>query len=411
MTVVKVVDSMMGTGKTSAAINMINNARDDYSELHNYIYITPYLDEVERIQKSANRAFYQPKVYERKGETIYKLDSLHQLLRNGHNIATTHSLFKMATEETKELIYAGNYTLILDEVMEVVSHLPITPSDVHMLFNDKWIYEEDGLVLWNTEKELEQGPYTGEFMTVKRVALNRNLILHNGSFLMWNFPADIFTLFVDSYILTYLFDAQIQRSYFDLHGIQYEKYIATYVDSGYTFVPGVEDSVRTKNELRSLIHIYDGMLNRIGDEKYGLSKQWYASKDELRKKLKNNILNYFMHIQQSRSEFNMWATFKDYIPNMKGKGYSKGHVSVTARATNKYRHKTTLAYTVNRFMNPILTNYFSSRGIDVNEDLWALSELLQWVWRSAIRDGKEISIYIPSSRMRELLTRWLDNEL
>jgi len=33
--------------------------------------------------------------------------------------------------------------------------------------------------------------------------------------------------------------------------------------------------------------------------------------------------------------------------------------------------------------------------------------MIQWIWRSAIRDGKEIWVYIPSRRMRELLKKWL----
>jgi len=55
-----------------------------------------------------------------------------------------------------------------------------------------------------------------------------------------------------------------------------------------------------------------------------------------------------------------------------------------------------------------LKRYFEEHGCTVNEDRYALSEMVQWVWRSAIRDGKEISIYIPSLRMRTLLKDWLD---
>ena len=48
-------------------------------------------------------------------------------------------------------------------------------------------------------------------------------------------------------------------------------------------------------------------------------------------------------------------------------------------------------------------------GVEVREDMYALSEMIQWVWRSAIRDGKDIWIYIPSRRMRELFQNWLDS--
>ena len=35
--------------------------------------------------------------------------------------------------------------------------------------------------------------------------------------------------------------------------------------------------------------------------------------------------------------------------------------------------------------------------------------MLQWIWRSAIRDGKPINAYIPSKRMRELLINWMND--
>ena len=39
----------------------------------------------------------------------------------------------------------------------------------------------------------------------------------------------------------------------------------------------------------------------------------------------------------------------------------------------------------------------------------ALGALLQWAWRSQIRNGKPIDIYIPSERMRELLNNWIQD--
>ena len=43
---VKIVDSICGSGKTSAIINMINEDKSDMK----YIYITPFLTEVKRIK-------------------------------------------------------------------------------------------------------------------------------------------------------------------------------------------------------------------------------------------------------------------------------------------------------------------------------------------------------------------------
>jgi hypothetical protein len=33
--------------------------------------------------------------------------------------------------------------------------------------------------------------------------------------------------------------------------------------------------------------------------------------------------------------------------------------------------------------------------------------MLQWIWRSAIRNGKPVELYLPSRRMREILEAWI----
>jgi proteasome lid subunit RPN8/RPN11 len=83
-------------------------------------------------------------------------------------------------------------------------------------------------------------------------------------------------------------------------------------------------------------------------------------------------------------------------------------VSFNARATNEYADRKYLAYCVNVFINPILGQFFNLKNIDIDEDGYALSEMIQWIWRSAIRKGEDIYIYIPSSRMRNLLKEWLN---
>ena len=105
----------------------------------------------------------------------------------------------------------------------------------------------------------------------------------------------------------------------------------------------------------------------------------------------------------------MWTTFSTYENQLSGDGYKKGFLACNARATNAYRNKTTLAYTINYYLNPIITNYFTQCGVRVEQDALALSELIQWVFRSAIRDGNPITIYIPSNRMRTLFLNWLDS--
>jgi hypothetical protein len=83
-------------------------------------------------------------------------------------------------------------------------------------------------------------------------------------------------------------------------------------------------------------------------------------------------------------------------------------VPVNIKASNHYRHKQAVAICVNYRSFPALTGFFKDTGMDFNEDLWSLSEMIQVIWRSRIREGKPIHLYVPSERMRGLLKAWLD---
>ena len=62
-------------------------------------------------------------------------------------------------------------------------------------------------------------------------------------------------------------------------------------------------------------------------------------------------------------------------------------------------------------MHPIEKSFFQDHDITVSEDKLAVSDLLQWVWRSRIRNGESINLYMPARRMRELLEKWARYEI
>jgi hypothetical protein len=391
----------MGSGKTSAGINMINSDMDN-----KYIFITPFLKEVERIKSSCpNKKFKEPVNH---GEG--KLKDLHDLLISGKNIASTHALFKVYSDETIDILSKSDYILVLDEVVDVLEHIPLHKDDIKHILNKGLAHvNEDNLVVWD---DLD---YNGDrFDDIKLMALNKNLLLIDNKLMLWYFPAEIFKCFKTVYILTYMFEAQIQRCYYDLNGIKYKKIGVDKINGVYVF--SENNAIPSYvNKLKNKIHILeDKNYNSVGDNfSSSLSYSWFERDKKTRdkkniKKLKSNIENLFKHRYKSKSSDNMWTVFMDFKQNLCGNGYTKGFVALNARATNDFKNKKFLAYCVNRFLNPYLKNYFIEHGIDVYEDEYALSEMIQWIWRSAIRDGKEIFIYIPSIRMRKLLIGWID---
>lgn len=400
-----VIDAVCGAGKTSAVINIIKQSDNDQK----FLYITPFLDEVKRIKDSCRSKHFKSPKFENGGT---KLDNIKKLFANGDNIVTTHALFQKFDNETIEIIKLNSYTLVMDEVAQVVDDFPITQYDYDNLTNTYVDIKDDTKQLvWRKEYE----DYKGEFDNYKRLCELGSLVHYGGEkkLMVWLFPIKCFNAFTNIYILTYMFKSQLQSWYYDYYGLPYE-FLSVDGNSldTYHLIPYEKDKNYIKYDYSKLIHILDNeKLNRIGEDDYSLGSSWYernAGSSIIMKSLKNNIYNYFKNIVHGNSKDNIWTTFKDYKSKLKGEGYSKGFIPVNSRATNEYKDRFNIAYPVNRFLNPYVKNFFTSNNIEINENGWALSEMLQFIWRSAIRDGKEINVYIPSKRMRNLLKAWIE---
>lgn len=397
---VKIVDMIMGSGKTSSAINFINETKKD----EKFIFITPYLDEVDRIKKACPfKNFKEPK------EMGTKLNGIKYLINQGENIVSTHALFQRFDNEAIDLCRNQGYTLIMDEVTDVVEKYDISKEDFKILkdnFVD--IDNETGLLRWRNPED----DYYGKFSEEKRLCELNSLAYYGGSIMMWLFPIEVFNAFRKIYILTYMFNAQIQRYYYDYYKLPYKyMYVSGNCQDNYSFTEDKDSRNLNGYNYKELIHILeDEKLNRIGDREYDLSKTWYErnKNNASINQLKNNIVNYFINKRKSKTYDNLWTTFKDYKPLLNGKGYGRGYVPLNKRASNEYAQKTSVVYPVNRYINPGIKNFFLKHDVAVDEDGFALSEMLQFIWRSAIRDGKEIWIYIPSIRMRNLLKKWIN---
>lgn len=396
---VNIVDELMGKGKTSAAINFINESSDD---IH-FLYITPYLAEVKRIIESCpGKNFKQPDKV--RGT---KVSGIKQLFDNKENIVSTHSLFRYFDEEIVDLAYTNNYVLIMDEVADVIEQYFITEDDLkNILDNYAHVDPETKMLIWDYEE------YKGEFDKIKKLCKLGGLMVYNNIAMLWLFPVTTFKAFRKTYILTYMFGSQTQSYYYNYYNIKYNRLYVKYEDGKYKFTETPVDS-GSQYDFKKLINILENSkLNSVGDLDHSLSKMWYErnKKNSIMKTIKNNTYNYFKNIVKSPSHKNIWTTFKDYQSLVSGQGYSKGFVSSNMRATNEYMDRDCIAYLVNKYFNPYIKNFFKTNGVEVDEDGYALSEMLQFIWRSAIRRGQLINIYIPSKRMRFLLASWIRNQ-
>lgn len=398
----------MGSGKSSWAINYINANKDK-----KFLCIVPLLEECKRYKDDTDIDIIDPENWGNKWKHF------RWLVENEKNIVTTHSLIQKMDLDMLELLKSKDYILMIDECLDVLSPYKISADDVKIIFNEHLVsIDEEGFLIWNEDKK----PYKGVYGDIKRLCSFKSLMGFKkensdelARILMWNFPVDFFKCFEESYIFTYLWDGSIQKSYFDIHGIHYKKYM---LNDSELIEHNIDLEYQKRRNVVGLIDIYEGKFNNIG-AKIGksnpLSKSWYLDKKKknvsIFAQLKSNTENYFRTVAKTNSEDNMYTVFNGFQKFVKGRNYSRdivNFVACNARGTNKYKEKKALAYLINFFTPPDIKKFVEHYDFNFDEDLYALSAMLQWIWRSQIRVGKQIQIYVPSERMRGLLKHWIN---
>lgn len=405
---IKVCDALCGSGKTSACIRMMNEDTDK-----RFIFVTQFLSEVERIMRNCQeRNFVAPEGGIGTGKT--KITDLKSIIERGENIATTHALFVCCTDEIKTLITERHYVLVLDETVDIMRISDLKPCDINMLSRANIVQSDGEIVRWVDEAyEHENTNGDGLFSEAVLLSKSKNLLNHDDTMYYWSLPPELFGCFDSVYVLTYLFRAQLLRCFFEMYDLPYE-YIGVKRDGErYCFCPP-EEMNRTR-ELRDKIHILEHKkLNAIGSNRNDLSYSAYSTNSDklgydLKDRVRKNLINLFRNVFHAPSDQIMWTSFKENRAAISDKGYASGFVPYNKRASNEYSNRRYLAYCVNNFLRPWEARYYAEHGVDIDNDAYALSFLIQWIFRSAIRNGEEIWVYIPSARMRTLLKMWLDN--
>ena len=400
-----ICDSIMGTGKTSASITYMNSHKDE-----RYIYITPYLKEAERIRKGCKELGFVEPSNKLPEFHFKKVEHTAALIKRGCNITTTHQAFKYYTPEMLENIKNNKYNLIIDENVDVIEKCETCKADMDMLEAAGFI-KDDGFTYQITDKPYEGKALEQIYNLLKVRALNKvnskNDIKEYTFF--WVFPPEFVLSFSNVIVMTYLFEAQSLHHFLKIHNIDY-KYIGVHKEEErYYFCDYPGDTPEYVGNIKNMIHILDDeKMNSVGRDEYGLSMNWFSSHPEDVDVLRRNINNFLRNQQESDSSKLLWGSYKDQLPYLKGKGYTRAFLPFNEIATNAYKDRNRLAYAVNVFMNVGEVILYDSFGITVDQEKYALSIMVQWIWRSAIREGREVDLYLPSKRMRRILINWMN---
>ena len=421
MNKVVVIDALCGQGKTESVIEMMQKDVNG-----KFLYVTPYLSECHRVAGTIYDPVDEDKkpITDEDGEYIYedaarlkdfkfkhpddsfgkKGKSLCALLSSGENVVSTHALF---TELGSNAIEAAkDYTLIIDESVNAYTQDGRHKTIAHALSRKIMYLDEDGITLRFDRNRFgeatEDNPDTAKGSLYESIAaqcdLGQLLLIRNKT-VVWEMSADLLKNFKRVIICTYMFEGSEMSVYLKKKGIDYtvQKLLGA----------------KTAKDVAHLIEVLDdSKLNSVGATGK-LSSSAFSHKDKkaaLCETMRRNLQNIFTNKWKAKADDRLWTCFVANKKTIGGEKYLNQFLSYNYKATNDYMDVHHVAFLIDVHTNPNIVEASEIKGGNIDQELYAVSSLIQFIFRSAVRKGEPIKLYLPSLRMRELLDRWKNGE-
>jgi len=404
---IEVLDAIMGSGKTQGIIKWMLERPN-----RKYLYVSPLLSEVEdRIPQSCeSMGFVSPSTtnHKTKGEHLL------ELVKEGQNVSFTHSLFTSLTPSHLYWLDLNNYTLIMDEEIDFIEPYPsgdLKPADIMTLEQSGHLSVDTqsfGRVdwTWSDETYVDGGKYS----KLKRMCELEMLHVAKRSreMMVLHLPIGLIQVMERVIVLTYKFKGSVMNQFMELKGVAVKDFTELSLQHS-------EAEIRYRASERFEV-VRTRTSVKVEKPKYGLSYTWWSNANP---KDLADVERAIESCCRKGGKSDVIYTFpKDilYNPRAKAKVAIKGYgrdecwLYCATKATNEYSGKTVLVHAYNRFPNQGVNAYLADYNLPVDSDAFALSELIQWVWRSNIRvvdSKKTIYIALLHPRMRGLFERWL----
>ena len=464
---INIVDGIMGSGKSTAIINHVKYIKQN-NPAQKILIVLLYHKEISRYSSELTKYGNFFSISE---SITYKKGALEKALKNNKDIICTQALFLEHSELFQS--NCNDYILIIDEVINSAIQqvqLPtyeileksdnenktklttykFTSNDIDIMLEQKiLLVSDDNLIHWNDEYN-KKSIYNllKDFFSNSTIYLQQS-INYNSENTKYAFiktiPIELFETFQDIYILTYLWKAQIMKYYFDMNNISYRylepieiftaeslsfQFQITNKDSKFDtdklFKANAKELINMPTVEKKQLYSYINSNKKAVNLSYSFyttqiqEEQNHVVLTQLKNNIKNVIENIFkLPIKERRI---MWTIYKEYTDLIVKKQFDKpkcrhlnidNFVSISSKGTNDFADRNILIYLVDRYINPVLKNFINFKcqklNIEFDENLYSLSELIQWIWRSQIRNSKPIYLYIASLRMFNLFNDWLND--
>jgi len=401
--------------------------------------------------------------------TVRTSDSFIEIVKSNKNITITHQGLFRLTQAALKLANEHNYHIIIDEAPVAIELVELNKdilTNEYKSLQEAGIIEqgEDKRVHWTASDKGWEFPRYSDLQD--KLEVGECYYSHEDGtkvHFMWRMAQEAITSFHSCTVLTYLFEGTILNAYLKLCDIKYRvkdltraealtnPRIKDYHDLIDLYEPRDMDADIFKNKDGVLTATWykeaatspemeldnDGIFIppvplELKHPDFDLlskktrsffaqpvkpSKELKAYNNSQLKKHEGAKPNFYtkelkkqLQIEKPSKDERAWTTFKPYkrvLLNDGTKNYNEDNFIVfNKRASNDHAHVKQMAFLVNVHPHYSITTYLSSNGIKLNKDKYATSELLQWVFRSRIRNGEKISLFIASRRMRDLYKAW-----
>ncbi len=417
---ITLIDRPCGTGKSSELISRLNTLDKNGP----FLIITPLLDEVRRFEQAALTMGVM--VHTPTDAEVTKTAHIRRLLAGRKNIITTHNMYLRLAEFARQGndLLAG-YHIIIDEVPSPIEAAPkIGKVDFTLAIIGLELATIDPSTkqVWPTPRwrQMMDAGVTGLYLQAYEVAASGRLFTSEGDLFVLAIPVELLNTGKELEILTYLSGGSLIRSYLDYIGAAYKVN---------RMEPLGEAMWRSK--MRDLITIegftqpegvvfsHSGQTERTTEQ---AGERVAVAIDNLFSRRWKNVNpnktlitcahdNFFAN--KKRAEAGCWSkrsnNFGRWTKDAAGRWQTTGlrWCANTTRGSNNWIDCTHAIYLYDQNPNPHVASFLEVDHKDFR-DAFALTELVQWLWRTQVRKGKPITVAIPSERMRNLLINWLD---
>ena len=286
--------------------------------------------------------------------------------------------------------------------------------------------EPDGRVVWLRD---EWG--NGAFAEARQRAETGSLYSNrNGVFFNVQLPIELIQMAKRVIVATYLFEGSVFQAFLKIKGIGYKPFSFDGMEmrDGYDLKTALRERIEFFGSSATMEKLYRQVGIPVDDlraqaSNSTFSTSWYQNakfpdRSQVGKHIRNiarsmdvkvGDLIYTLPSTVVGKEGEKWKTSRKGVLKIKGFGAQSCFLHKGARATNDYAHKTAAIHAYNRYPHPAVKSYLEEQGAKIDDDSFALAELIQWFFRTAIRvpSGPKVKLHIVSPRMHKLFKDWL----